>query len=238
MTAAVLTIGAMDAKGRTGLEQDIITAAALGRVAVPIVTVLAGRARVRELPVAMVTAQIANAVAAGMVGAIKIGRLQSESMVHTVADVMEAVAPEVPLVLDCVTLDANGQRVVEGAVLRNVKIRLLPMTSLLVTGLAEGTLMSGMELAESAEMRAHGAAMMMTLGAKSVLLTGAYPDPDLFVSEEESQSFTGLLPGPARHGRMDVSLSMAIACGLAEGLPLGQAVARGHEHMGLVEPRG
>lgn len=236
MTTAILSIGVIETLLGMGLDVDVVTAAALGVRVLPVVAVVGGgRASRRsyELPVTVVRDQIADCMAEGPVGAIKVGLLRSPAMVNAVADAIEDLAPGVPLVLDVVMIGRDGQSMVDEGTLRHVKIRLLPLTTVLIANLREGELLAGMALHEAAQ-RPHGAAMMMTLGAKSVLLTGGNPDEytrnDLFVSEDETRVLSAIRPPDEPRANAVASLSTAVACGIAAGMSLAQAVSRAHDH--------
>lgn len=215
---AVLAIGGTDSSCGAGLARDLAVIAAQGleaRLCVTAVTAqgAGGVTASHPLPAKIIAAQIA---AAGPVAAIKTGMLANESVIAALRDL-----PPVPMVIDPVLAATSGARLLDAAGVAALR-KLFARATLLTPNRPEAQALTG-ETAPDAQ-----AAALMRQGAKAVLIKGGHADgtdaTDLLFSATGCRSFSAPRLPDTRRGT-GCTLATAIACGLAQGGGLEQAVA-------------
>ncbi len=234
LSGRVLAIGGSDSGGGAGIQADLKTIAAFGAygaTAITALTVQDTRAvhDIMIVPPAFLRAQIEVVLADIGADAIKTGMLGNLEVVEAVCDALAAASSEVPLVVDPVLRASTGQQLLVGAALTGLKRRLLPRAALLTPNLPEAEMLAGMPIPDLAAMH-HAAAVLLTLGVPAVLLKGGHLPGDtvvdLLATEDGVEEFAApRLPGRHTHGT-GCTLGSAIACGLAQGVPLRDAVLR------------
>lgn len=229
MNAPVLFIGGMDSSAGAGLLRDCATAEALGlshRVAVTAVTAQSDlqMGAIHPVPPGVVAAQVALA---GRPGAIKIGMLASAATIRTLAMML----PPAPVVLDPVLMSSSGGALLAPAGLEALIGWLLPRTTLLTPNLPELCRLAGAlglpeDAPEAVQVRA-----LLDRGAEAVLVKGGHAEDlaqsvdRLYRDGSAPQSFAApRLPGQLRG--TGCQLASAIACHLARGTDLAEAVIR------------
>ena len=230
---AVLMIGGMDSSGGAGLLRDCATAAAFKitpRVAVTAVTAQTDSAVLRADICAadLVQTQIRAAFQQGPVAAVKIGMLGNCVVVRAVAEALCADLPMgVPVVLDPVIASSSGKALLDAAGLAALT-ELLPQVGLVTPNLPE--------LARLGEVLGADdpVAALLQAGAGAVLVKGGHdigPEAvDRLVTADQVMTFTApRLPGTRRG--TGCTLAAAIACGLALGQPLPEAVKQAKAHV-------
>lgn len=240
ISGRVLIINASDASAATGVQADLKTVTALGGYGSTVITALTVRSRdgafdALATPPDFVRRQIKAAVEDIGCDVIFCGYLRDAEMVDAVADALEAYCPDAPLVLDPIMVLRDGRQVLDMDGLRHLKIRLLPRATVLTPNLREAELMAGMILHDIDERR-HATAMLLTLGAKAVLLTGGVeavdsPVVDLLATEEGVALLSSDYIASAHRGGVGSSLAAAVACGLAQGMELTAAVVRARRYV-------
>lgn len=241
MKGRVLVIAGSDSGGGAGIQADVKAITALGGFAMTAITALTAqntRGVQSVLPIApdFIQAQMRSVLTDLGADVIKIGMLHDADVINAVADVLEELAPGVPLILDPVMVAKGGAVLLEQNGLRHMKIRLLPMTTLLTPNIPEAQLMAGMDIT-NAEQRHHAATMMLTLGAKTVLLKGGHASDtgdtvvDLLVGEGlEETLVVDRIASRNTHGT-GCTLASAIACGVAQGMTIPAATERAHAYV-------
>jgi len=111
---------------------------------------------------------------------------------------------------------------------------LLPRATLITPNLPEAEALSGQKIASGADMQAAGEALL-ALGPKAVLMKGGHlPGPrvhDVLVTKGDARVFESeRIETRHTHGT-GCTLASAIAAGLAQGLPLVDAVARARAYV-------
>ena len=232
--ARVLIIAGSDSGGGAGLEADIKTATALGvyaSAAVTAVTVQDSRGvhAIHEIPASIVRDQIAYVLDDIGADAIKIGMLGSTAIVEAVADVLEHGAPDIPVVLDPVLASSSGTALLDADGITMLTARLFPLTTLLTPNIPEAETLAAIAVHHAGDMR-RAAEKLRTYGGPAVLVKGGHANTDIIedvlVSDEDVHMFSApRIDGRNTHGT-GCTLSTAIACGLAQGLPLVQSIER------------
>ena len=239
----LLVIAGSDSSGGAGIQADLKTAQGFGvyaQTAITAVTVqnTRGVSSVNPVDPGIVSAQIAAALNDIGADVIKIGMLGNAAIAAAVADALETVS--LPLVLDTVLLSTSGMSLLDDVGMEILKTRLIPRATLLTPNLPEVEALTG--ILPMSEHRLRNAAMVFKmLGSDAVLFKGGHaPSSDEksgdvvrdvlwfggdFVTFEAPRQAT-----PHTHGT-GCTLATAIACGLAQGRGLCDAVARAHVYV-------
>ena len=234
----VLTIAGSDSGGSAGLQADLRTFALLGvhsLVAVTAVTVQnsLGVKGFHEIPTDIVAGQI-NAVATDIgIQAAKTGMLASSEIIETVAGSWRdlGLVGTVPLVVDPVCASIHGAPLLQPDALNTMRDGLFPLADLVTPNLDEVRLLVGIDVTDSATQ--HDAAKAIhDLGPRWVLVKGGHlrtsaHSADLLFDGTNFRTLTApRLETRNDHGAGD-TLSAAIACALAHGDAMSDAVTLG-----------
>lgn len=238
----VLTIAGTDSGGGAGIQADSRTIALCGLhacVAVAAVTVqnTVGVSGFHEIPPQIVADQVRTVVSDIGVGAAKTGMLASTEIIEAVADVARELGigrdTAVPLVVDPVSASMHGDSLLHDDALDAVRHRLIPLATVVTPNLDEVRLITGIDVVDDATARA-AAEALHGLGAQWAVVKGGHlrtssTSTDLLYDGDRMLEFTSpRLPTGNDHGGGD-TLAAAIACALAHGRSVPDAVAFGKE---------
>jgi hydroxymethylpyrimidine/phosphomethylpyrimidine kinase len=233
----LLMIAGSDSSGGAGIQADLKTAQAFGvyaQTAITAVTVQDTRLVHSVNPVSpdIVRAQIHAALNDIGADAIKIGMLGNAAIAAAVADALEGT--DVPLVLDTVILSSSGAPLLDETGIAVLKARLVPRSSLVTPNFPECEALTGM--LPTSEHRLRNAAMAFKLmGADNVLFKGGHGEGetlrDVLWSGEAFTSFEAPRQVTRHTHGTGCTLATAIACGLAQGRTLLDAVGRAHAYV-------
>ncbi len=232
----LLVIAGSDSSGGAGIQADIKTAQAFGvyaQTAITAVTVqnTLGVTAAHIVPPDVVRGQIIACLSDIGADAIKTGMLGSADMVEIVARTLAEHAPGIPLVVDPVMFAKGGSRLLDEAAVTVMTKQLLPLASLITPNLPEAEVLTG--IFPQSEHRIRNAAMVFKmLRAENVLFKGGHGEGDVvrdvLWSDGEFLPFDAPRQDtPHTHGT-GCTLATAIACGLAQGRSLRDAVSRAH----------
>lgn len=234
MISRLLVIAGSDSSGGAGVQADLKTAQALGVYAQTAITAITvqdtkGVTQVHPLPANVVRAQIETALGDIGADAIKIGMLGNGEIARAVADALEGSS--IPLVLDTVLMSSSGAALLDDAGVLVLKERLMRRATLVTPNLPEAEALTG--IYPKSEHRLRNAAMVFKLlGANHVLFKGGHGEGqilcDMLWSDGEFIPFEAARQESAHTHGTGCTLATAIACGLAQQLPLRDAVARAH----------
>jgi len=234
MISRLLVIAGSDSSGGAGVQADLKTAQALGVYAQTAITAITvqdtkGVTQVHPLPANVVRAQIETALGDIGADAIKIGMLGNGEIARAVADALEGSS--IPLVLDTVLMSSSGAALLDDAGVLVLKERLMRRATLVTPNLPEAEALTG--IYPKSEHRLRNAAMVFKLlGANHVLFKGGHGEGqilcDMLWSDGEFIPFEAARQESVHTHGTGCTLATAIACGLAQQLPLRDAVARAH----------
>jgi hydroxymethylpyrimidine/phosphomethylpyrimidine kinase len=181
---------------------------------------------IHPIPSAFVRDQIACCLADIGAGAIKIGMLGSRETVGAVADALEDYS-SIPIVLDPVLASTSATKLLADDAIDAMTLRLFPIATLVTPNIPEAGRLAGMNVHDVAQT-IRAAQQLRVLGAKAVLVKGGHAENesvrDVLVSEEGAEAFEApRIATRSTHGT-GCTLSTAIACGLANGLSLHDAI--------------
>ena len=230
--ARLLIIAGSDSSGGAGLQADIKTATALGVYASTAVTAVTVQDTVavhgiHYVPAFIVREQLACVLDDIGADAIKIGMLGSAEIVEAVAEVLHSVGKNIPIVLDPVLASTGGAPLLEEHAISSMKEWLFPLTTLLTPNIPEAETLSGIAISSTDDMRRAGE-VLRAFGARAVLVKGGHSGAatidDVLVDAQGERVFSSSrIDSRNTHGT-GCTLSTAIACGLAQAIPLVEAI--------------
>ncbi len=238
MIPRILVIAGSDSGGGAGIQADLKTAMALGAYASTAITALTAQDTrtvhaIHPVPTAFIRQQIEIALADPGADAIKTGMLGDADTIETVAAAL--VGSRLPLVIDPVMVAKGGAVLLEPAALSALKRILLPLAAVITPNVPEAELLTGLAIDTLPAMH-HAAEALLTLGIPAVLLKGGHLDgdtvTDLLATEEAGTVEFSRPRLPTRHTHgTGCTLATAVACGLAAGMKLPDAVERARSYV-------
>jgi hydroxymethylpyrimidine/phosphomethylpyrimidine kinase len=186
-----------------------------------------------EIPPEVIAGQI-EAVATDIgVQAAKTGMLASSEIIETVADSWRSLglAGSTPFVVDPVCASMHGDPLLAAEALDDLRGRLIPRATVVTPNLDEVRLLVGANVVDPTTQR-DAARALYDLGPQWVLVKGGHlrgaPDsPDLLYDGNDFHTFDAPRVDTTHdHGAGD-TLAAAIACALAHGYAMPDAVAFG-----------
>jgi hydroxymethylpyrimidine/phosphomethylpyrimidine kinase len=230
----LLVIAGSDSSAGAGLQADLKTAEAHGVYAQTVVTAVtaqdtSGVRAVTMMSSALVRAQIEAALEDIGADAIKIGMLGDAVIAAVVSDAIEALT--IPMVLDPVLTSTSGALLLDAKGQEMLKARLVRRAALVAPNLPETEALVGIFPKSDDDMR-NAAVRFAELGAHAVLFKGGHGGDkilrDVLVSGNRLTSFEAQRQNTRHTHGTGCTLATAIACGLAQGLAMEDAVRRAH----------
>ena len=228
----VLVIAGSDSGGGAGIQADIKTITALGGYAATAITAITAQNTLGVFGVHPVPLDVIQAQARAVLGdigadAIKTGMLGDAATVELVADLIEQTG--LPAVVDPVMIAKGGESLLAGDAVSAVRDLMVPRAALLTPNAPEAEALTGLAVASLDDQRRAGEALLR-LGARAVLMKGGHVPgarvTDLLLTASGETAFEGpRIQTRHTHGT-GCTLASACAAGLAQGLPLTDAVAR------------
>ena len=239
MQGRVLTIAGSDSGGGAGIQADLKTIIALGGYGSSAITARTaqntlGVFGVMPIPPEFIVQQIEVVLEDLGADAIKTGMLHSAPVIEAVSGALVRHAKGIPLVIDPVMIAASGATLLQEEAVAALKDSLLPLAGLLTPNLPEAEKLCGHDIRSVEEMRA-AAQELRSLGPQAVLLKGGHMEGndlvDVLATSDGVEAFTSTrIPTEHTHGT-GCTLASAIATGLAQGLPLRDAVIRARAYL-------
>jgi hydroxymethylpyrimidine/phosphomethylpyrimidine kinase len=233
MKGRVLIAAGSDSGGGAGIQADIKAVSALGGYAMTAITALTvqdtlGVHGVMAVPPEFIQAQLRVCLADLGADALKTGMLGDAAVIDAVSGVIEQHR-HIPLVVDPVMIAKGGASLLAQAAIGRLRERLIPLATVLTPNLPEAEMLCGFAIADEAAMRA-AAATLLAMGAQAVLLKGGHlPGDDLVDLLATADGIVAFrsprIPTRHTHGT-GCTLASAVATGLAQSMPLHDAVAR------------
>lgn len=239
MHGRVLIVAGSDSGGGAGIQADIKTVTALDGFAMTAVTALTaqntqGVHGIHTVPVEFIQQQIRVVVEDIGADVIKTGMLGTSPVIRGVAECLQQAAPDVPLVVDPVMVAKGGALLLESEAVMTLKWTLLPRAALITPNLYEAEVLTGLRITDEAGMLAAGK-QLLELGPKAVLVKGGHLEGhltvDLLLTAEGVTRFADLRIDTRHSHGTGCTLASAISCGIAQGLPLPDAVARARAYV-------
>jgi hydroxymethylpyrimidine/phosphomethylpyrimidine kinase len=235
----VLVCAGSDSGGGAGIQADVKAVTALGGFAMTAITALTaqntlGVQGVLGVPAEFIRLQIRVVAEDLGADAIKTGMLADSATIAAVCDALAAHAPGVPLVADPVMVAKGGHPLLAPEAVATLRERLLPMAAVITPNIPEAEALSGIAIAGVADMH-RAAEALLALGVRAVLLKGGHGTgavlTDLLATQDGTEAFeSARLDTRHTHGT-GCTLASALACGLAQGMALRDAVVRARAYV-------
>jgi hydroxymethylpyrimidine/phosphomethylpyrimidine kinase len=236
-TPRILIVAGSDSGGGAGIQADIKTVTMLGGHAMTAITAITaqntlGVEAVLPVPAELVLKQIDMVVDDLGVDAVKIGMIGSPATAKALAERLATL--DVPIVFDPVMVASSGAALADEATVAAFD-RLSRVATVTTPNLPELEVLT-MEridtlsaLEEAARRQALGTGRAVLAKGSHLpgdTLTDVLAEPDGVLIRWESER----IDTPHTHGT-GCTLASGIACGLAEGLNLAQAIARARDYV-------
>ena len=228
-TRVAISIAGSDSGGGAGIQADLKAFAAAGVHGTTAITAITaqntlGVTAIHPVPPEVMIAQV-RAVASDIgIDAVKVGMLGGRETIEAVADALDELADEVPVVVDPVMVSESGAELLEPDARAALVELILPRADVLTPNLPEAHQIastSNEDAAGSAEL----AAAIRLLGPAAVIVTGGHADGVDLLDDgapEPLQIPGAMHPDGAAHGS-GCTQSSTLAALLALGWPLREA---------------
>ena len=226
----LLSIAGSDPSGGAGLQGDLKTFSAhecYGMAVVTAITVQNTTGVLKYTPVAanLVAAQISallkdlvpNCIKIGMIGTIDNALAIKQSLKNYPYD----------LVLDPVLTPTQGISLSSTGLENALIDSLIPLSRIVTPNIYEASVLTKTPLAKTTEEMVVQGKILLNYGAKAVLVTGgdlSGPPVDVLIEKGKTQNFIGERVNTRHTHGTGCALSSAIACHLAKGAELADAI--------------
>jgi hydroxymethylpyrimidine/phosphomethylpyrimidine kinase len=226
----VLTIAGSDSSGGAGIQADLKTMCALGVYGMSAVTAVTaqntcGVYGVREMEPDMVDAQIRAVFEDIRVDAVKVGMVSSAGIIRTVRDRLRALGAK-NIVVDPVMISKSGCSLLREDAMEAMH-ELTAIAEVVTPNIPETEILAGFPIKSEDDMR-RAAGVIAGRGARAVLVKGGHRlgerAGDLLLSGGEFVFLWADRIGTKHTHGTGCTLSSAIACGLARGDTVEEAV--------------
>ncbi len=236
----VLVVAGSDSGGGAGIQADIKTITVLGGYAATAITALTAQNTLGVfgiLPIdpALVAQQMSVVLTDIGADAVKTGMLYSEEIIAAVASTLEARARRLPVIVDPVMVAKGGASLLQQRARLALVERLLPLAALITPNAPEAAALSGVSVESEADME-RAADRLLAFGASAVLIKGGHLPGDTIVdllrtADGEAARFEHpRIATLSTHGT-GCTLASAVACGVALGFTLRDAVQRAEDYV-------
>ena len=236
----VLIVAGSDSGGGAGIQADIKTVTALGGYAMTAITALTaqntqGVHGIHEVPPEFVAEQMRVVLEDIGADCIKTGMLHRPDVIEAICDVLEDVAPDVPVVVDPVMVAKGGAALLADDAMDAMKRRMIPRAAVLTPNVPEAEALTGIEIRD-VDGAGEAAIALSKLGPEAVLMKGGHLAGERLVDVlVEGGSVTALIEGEridTRHTHgTGCTLASAIATGIAQGMATRDAVKRARAYV-------
>ncbi len=229
----VLIVAGSDSGGGAGIQADIKTVTVLGGYAATAITAITvqntlGVSAIQGLSPDLVEAQARAVLDDIGADALKFGMLGDAAMVEAAARIIDS-APGIPAVVDPVMIAKGGAALLAGGGAEALRSLMIRRAALLTPNAPEAAELTGLVVETTDDLRRAGEALL-ALGAGAVLMKGGHVAGerviDVLMTAQGETTFEGpRIETRHTHGT-GCTLASACAVGLAQGLPMEQAVGR------------
>ncbi len=240
MNGRVLIVAGSDSGGGAGIQADIKSVTALGGFAMTAITALTaqntmGVHGIHDVPADFVADQMRLVLDDLGADCIKLGMLHRPEIIETVIDVLAEKAPGVPVVADPVMIAKGGASLLADAAQTALRSKLLPVATLITPNIPEAEVLTGSSISSVEDMSC-AAEALLAFGPGAVLVKGGHLANtetlcDILVTADSSWTFEAARIDTQHTHGTGCTLASAIACGLAQGMVMADAVARAQAYV-------
>jgi hydroxymethylpyrimidine kinase/phosphomethylpyrimidine kinase len=233
----VLTIAGSDCSGGAGIQADLKTMLANGVYGMSVITSLTAQNTTGVKAIENVTTnflkdQIDSVFEDIVPDAVKTGMIPSKELVEVIAERMKFYNVQ-NLVVDPVMVATSGADLSNDESVKALKEKLIPLSTLVTPNVPEAEVLSGMKITTKDDMKNAAEKISKECGC-SVLIKGGHSEENaddvLFHNGEVFVFAMQKIDNENTHGT-GCTLSSAIACNLAKGMDVPQAVTRAKEYI-------
>ncbi len=227
-----LTISSSDSSGGSGVQADLKTFSALGVYAATAITAVVAqdtRQTYRVLPMepAFVAQQVESMLNDIGADVVKTGWLVDAGIVDAVVACLSG-DPDAIVVVDPIIVAKDGSRLLDDAAVTALKLRLLPLATVVTPNIDEAEVLTGRKLTDWNDVR-EAAAEIAGFGPQKVVIMGGRREGHvvadlLFDGKEYRDLATDRVPTTSTMGT-GAAFSAAIAATLAKGESVPHSVA-------------
>ena len=226
----VLTIAGSDSSGGAGIQADLKTMCAHGVFGMSAVTALTAQNTLGVTSILESTPQFLadqlDAVFTDIVpDAVKIGMVANEKLICVIAEKLKKYCAK-NIVVDPVMIATSGSSLMDSSASLALKEELIPLADIITPNRSEAEALSGCSIGSAADMEI-AAKTMAQWYQGYILVKGGHSEADandLLFFDGACQWFYGpRVDNPNTHGT-GCTLSSAIACRLAQGMAMTEAV--------------
>lgn len=236
MRGRILVCAGSDSGGGAGLQADLKAVTALGGYAMTVVTALTaqntqGVFAVHLVPPPFIAQQMTVCLEDIGADVVKTGMLGTATVIKAVATTLATMAPAVPLVVDPVMMAKDGVVLLATDAVQALVSCLIARATLITPNLPEAGVLLGGKMPSGTAVAMIIAARHLLELTPAVLLKGGHKEGEIVTDVLATRSGTVIVFTHARieststHGT-GCTLAAAIACSLAQGMPLEAAVER------------
>ncbi len=232
-----LTIAGSDCSGGAGIQADLKTMLANGVYGMSAITALTaqnttGVTAISEVTPEFLGQQIDAVFTDIFPDAVKVGMTANDRLIEVIAERLNFYGAK-NIVVDPVMIATSGARLISEIAVTALKEKLLPIATVVTPNIPEAEVLSGMKIADKADMEKAADLINKTYGC-AVLLKGGHSvndANDLLNENGEITWFEGMrINNPNTHGT-GCTLSSAIASNLAKGFDLRKSVKLAKEYI-------
>jgi len=233
----VLTIAGSDCSGGAGIQADLKTIMAHGAYGMSVITALTaqnttGVFAVGQTDPELIGAQLDAVFTDIPPRAVKTGMIPTAAAVQVVSEKLRAYQAQ-NIVMDTVLVSTSGTKLMKEAALQAAQEELFPLASLLTPNIPEAEILSSVCITDQRTMQ-HAAEVISQKYGCAVLCKGGHlPDAADDLLYDGGQFYwmrAQRIHNPNTHGT-GCTLSAAIACGLAAGKTMPEAVRNAKEYL-------
>lgn len=233
----VLTIAGSDCSGGAGIQADIKTITVHGIYAMSVITALTaqnttGVYGIFEAAPEFVGQQLDCVFSDIRPDAVKIGMVSNADIIRVIARKLREYAAE-NIVVDPVMVSTSGSALLSPAAQEALVEELLPIGRVITPNIPEAEAFCGKKIENRRDMRRAAESIGEKTGG-AVLIKGGHLEGEacdlLWDGGEPCWFIAPRIENPNTHGT-GCTLSSAIACALAAGYPLGEAVKRAKAYL-------
>ncbi len=239
MKPQILTIAGSDSGGGAGIQADLKTITMHNAYGLSVITALTaqntmGVQAVMPVQSDFIDKQLSSVFSDFSISAVKIGMIHNIEAALTIASYLKEFNPD-RVVLDPVMVATSGDPLISENTIQTIVEHLFPLVHLITPNRQEAEFLTGKETMGADDFPAAAAALQGS-GASSVLIKGGDLNEDrspdyLLTGSGEAHWFSDPRIQTANSHGTGCTLSSAIACRLAEGKTLTDAVSLARKYV-------
>lgn len=235
--ARAMTIAGSDSGGGAGIQADLKTFGAFGVYGTSALTAITaqntlGVSAVLELPPDLVATQIEAILSDIGTDAVKTGMLANAEIIRVVVNEIKNRGIT-NLVVDPVMIAKGGDRLLQEEAVTSLRNLLIPLARVVTPNLPEAAVLVGRDV-DSLEDAIQAAIDIVDMGCSSVVVKGGHlhgDAVDVFYDGSVTREFTVARVNTSNTHGTGCTFASAITAGLANGVPIEDAVSQAKEYV-------